>query len=316
MMIPGLNFLFYLLAIALAWLFRMSYLGWLGPYLLAVVIFAPLLLLLLSLPAMLMTSLRLQTPAYCTRGSNARLILHFQAPRFLPLSRVRISLEIDNRFAGERSREPLHFESIVSGTRTVALPTGLCGVLHCRVSQFECCDVLGLLRIRRPCPDAFFCVVMPEPRQADQPVDLDASLQTVVHLKPKYGGGYSEEHDMREYRPGDTVNSIHWKLSAKTDSVIVREPLVRENDEVFLVLSRVGVKDRGLEVLYWLSLELCAMEIPHTIVGDQLYSVGSEQESANALAGIMNVPMCEPCAYDAARARCIFLISAGEVHVR
>jgi len=31
---------------------------------------------------------------------------------------------------------------------------------------------------------------------------------------------------MREYRRGDPIRSIHWKLSAKYDSLIIRQPLV------------------------------------------------------------------------------------------
>ena len=99
------------------------------------------------------------------------------------------------------------------------------------------------------------------------------------------------------------------------DDVIVREPLVRENHEVFVVLARVGIGDRGLEVLYWLTRTLCEMEVSHTIVGNRLYSVGNEQEAVDALCGILSSPIAEPCAYDAANARCVFIISAGEVHI-
>ena len=132
-------------------------------------------------------------------------------------------------------------------------------------------------------------------------------------LKPKYGGGFSEEHDLREYRPGDTVNSIHWKLSSKTDKVIVREPLENANKDVFLVLSRIGKEDRGLEILYWLSLELCQREIPHILVADTLYEVNGESDTVDALSAMLAKPMDKPCPYDATHARCVFVISDGEV---
>ena len=157
------------------------------------------------------------------------------------------------------------------------------------------------------------CTVLPPAVAPERPVDLEAALKTVTHLKPKYGGGFSEEHDLRDYRPGDMSNSIHWKLSSKTDKLIVREALEQENKEIFLVLQQVGQDDRGLEVLYWLSLELCRRELPHRIVANTLYVVGNESESAAALAGILAFPLDRPCGYDASTARSIFVISSGEV---
>ena len=132
-------------------------------------------------------------------------------------------------------------------------------------------------------------------------------------LKPKYGGGFAEDHDLRPYRPGDTANSIHWKLSSKLDEPIVREPLIPENSTIFIVLSRVGEGDRGLEVLRWLSRKLTELDEPHVIVADSLYPVGNEEETDDAVASILSWPLREPCGFDANGARCIFTISAGEV---
>ena len=74
-------------------------------------------------------------------------------------------------------------------------------------------------------------------------------------------------------------------------------------------MNQVGQNDRGLEVLYWLSLELCSRELPHRIVANTIYSVGNESESADALAGILAYPLDRPCGYDVSTARSVFLIS-------
>ena len=309
------HFLVYIIAVFFAYLFKLSYLGWFGAYLLAAVIFVPILLLLLSLPGMLSAEVCLEAVPYCAQGSKTDLQLVFKVSRFFPISSVNIQVEIINLFAEEKSRESLLFHSVSAGKKTLPLPTSLCGTLCCRITRFECRDMLGIFAWKRKCPEEIYCTVLPEAKEPDTPIHVDAALQTPARLKPKYGGGYSEEHDLREYRPGDTINSIHWKLSSKMDEVIVREPLVRENQEVFVVLARVGAKDRGLEVLYWLSDALCELEVPHTIVANRLYSVGNQQEAIHALCGILSTPIVEPCSYDASNARCVFLITSGEVHV-
>lgn len=312
---PTFAFLVYLVLVAGVVVFRLSYIGWFGPYAVAAVIALPLLLLLLSLPSMLRLRLRLNAKPWVYRGDQGLLELHFSGRGIMPVSAVVVKTELINRFTGELIRKNFLFSSVVGGGRSIALPTGLCGMLTCRVLSYECRDALGLFKIRRRCDSAMNIAVVPRP--ADElDMEIFSALNAKQRLKPKYGGGYSEEHDLREYRPGDTVNSIHWKLSSKTDKVIVREPLVRENDNIYLVLTAAGTHDEGLERLYRLSLELCRMELNHYIIADKVYPVGNESETLEALRSLLSVPLGEPCGYDEAMARCVFLISGEEVRTR
>lgn len=310
---PTLAFFFYLLILGVVWLFRMAYIGWLGPFLFSCVLWAPILLMLLSLPSMLRLRLELSVQPTLTRNGEGKLIVRFHTPSLLPLRRVSIWMEAENRFTGDVKKDRFHYVCLVNSRGEMPLPTEFCGQLICRVTKVECLDLLGLIAIRKKCPAPVDCTVLPEAKGPDVPPDLDLALESSSEFKPKYGGGYSEEHDLREYRPGDTVNSIHWKLSSKMDDVIVREPLENANQDVFVVLGRIGKEDRGLEVLYWLSLELCSREISHIVVADALYDVGNETEITEALCTILANPMDKPCPFNATGARCVFLISDGEV---
>ena len=171
--------------------------------------------------------------------------------------------------------------------------------------------MLGLFVIRRSFDSELSCAVLPEAQQAQ--VNLDAALDAVQVLKPKYGGGFSEEHDLRDYRPGDLPNSIHWKLSSKTDKLIVREALDVENCDIFLVLEQPGAHDEGLAVLRWLSAELLRREEPHLIVADSIYPAGNESESEAALISLLSSAMRPPCIFDPRNARCVFRVRGSEV---
>ncbi len=316
MILPAAGFILYIFLAACALLFRLSYIGWFGPYLLAVVIAAPPLILLLSLPSMLGMRLSLNMPEICAKNSLCNLCLNFDTRHLLPLSHVRVAFEFENLYTGERWKSRHMYVSVGSCVSYVPLHTAVCGQIQCRVTGFECRDLLGLFVIRRRSTAKALCTVLPNPVKSDSPVNIDAAMNSAVCLKPKYGGGFSEEHDLREYRQGDTVKSIHWKLSSKTDHVIVREPLENVNNRVYLVLARAGARDRGLEVLRWLSGELCTREIPHIIVADKQYSIGNEAETDQALCGLLSSPMSEPCLYDPSDARCVFIISDGEVRTQ
>ena len=313
---PTLYFFLYLFLLGASYLYRISYSGWFGLYLFLAMITAPLLLLLLSLPSVLSMKLRLETEATVSRHKNSSLGLCFSCRSVLPVGRVKIWLMTENRFTGEKLRSVVTLYGVGSKTHPVEMPTARCGQLCFRVTRWECRDLLGLFSFRRRCPERVFCTVLPSPAEPDSPVDFDAALRSAVQLKPKYGGGYSEEHDLRDYRPGDSANSIHWKLSSKTDTLIVREALEQENREIFAVLSRVGEDDRGLEVLYWLSLALLQREQAHFITADKLYPVGNEEECVAAFSHLLSAPFGEPCGFDATRAKCIFRVFSGEVRTQ
>lgn len=305
----------YLALLAGAYVFKLAYIGWFGPYLMGALCVLPPLLLLLSLASMLSLRAEISAPDRVSQGSDSELCVLFKTRALLPLSRVNIRLQLENRYDGEVNKTKYSYAGVLSSTGRIPLPTGLCGMICISVTRLECRDLLGLFVIRRRCTAKAVCTVLPDPAAPDKCPDIDACLDSAVQLKPKYGGGYAEEHELREYRPGDTVNAIHWKLSAKSDQVIVREALEQVNNQVFLVLSRPGENDRGLSCLYWLSLQLCQREIPHVIVSGKMYPVGNEDESTAALCALLSAPLSPPCRFDPSQARCVFTLSDGEVRV-
>ena len=312
---PTFHFFLYLALLAGAYVFKLAYIGWFGPYLMGALCLLPPLLLLLSLPSMLSLRAEISAPDRVSQGSDSELCVLFKTRALLPLSRVNIRLQLENRYDGEVNKTKYSYAGVLSSTGRIPLPTALCGMICISVTRLECRDLLGLFVIRRRCTAKAVCTVLPDPAAPDKCPDIDACLDSAVQLKPKYGGGYAEEHELREYRPGDTVNAIHWKLSAKSDQVIVREALEQANNQVFLVLSRPGENDRGLACLYWLSLQLCQREIPHVIVSGKMYPVGNEDESAAALCQLLSAPLSPPCRFDPSHARCVFTLSDGEVRV-
>lgn len=310
---PGLGLFFWLLAIAVSQFFRLSYLGWAGPFLSWTVLCVPPLLFAMTLPAMLGLRLRLEAPGAVTRGNRAVLTVHFTTRHLLPVGKVRVELRLHNRFTGETRDIRLRYDAMLRSQARVELPTDSCGAISCSLQRVSVGDLLGLWNLPRRCGESVRCTVLPRPVGPAQPMDLDAALDRPVRLQVKYGGGYAEEHELREYRPGDPMNSVHWKLSSKTDSMIVREAQEPRNRTIYAILRQSGENDRGLELLYWLSLELCKRELPHRLcVGDE-YVVADESEAASAMRKLLQRPLDLAGRYDLSDARCVFLIRGGEV---
>lgn len=91
----------------------------------------------------------------------------------------------------------------------------------------------------------------------------------------KYGTEYNPDYEVREYIPGDELKSIHWKLSAKQEQLMVRQRLAsgREKINVLLPLGSDRTENDGLiGSLYGLGLVLLKKEYPI-----QLYWPGKGQ---------------------------------------
>ena len=314
-MFPTLLLFFYLLCILAVHMLRFIYYGWFLPYLELVMLCAPVLVLLLSLPSMISAKIRLSSPRYAGQGEDCEAQLSFVSRIPLTLGQVKLRCFTENHFTGEISLSEAGYLNLTSETLTFPLSSESCGRLEFRVTRWTVSDLLCFFTLRKHLPAGVFCTVLPVAAAPQDSFHLDEALDTIPVLKPKSGVGLTEDYDLREYRPGDMPNSIHWKLSSKTDKLIVREALSPENRDIFLVLSPDGDPDKSLGLIRWLSAELCRRELPHFIVSATMYSVGNEQESFDALVDILSAPLRAPCAFDASKARCVLTVSSGEVRV-
>lgn len=92
----------------------------------------------------------------------------------------------------------------------------------------------------------------------------------------KRGTDYNPDYELREYIPGDELKSIHWKLTAKQNRLMVRERLAagREKMNVLLPLGDDKKENDGLmDALCRVCLQLLEKEYPV-----QLFCPGKGEE--------------------------------------
>ena len=146
------------------------------------------------------------------------------------------------------------------------IPTDHCGVMVISYDELYVCDYLGLFRWRLRRQDRTLVYIMPKPVPAAQLPELAG--KAVSLWRPKPGGGFSENHDLRPYRPGDDLRNRHWKMSAKTGKLIYREPIEPAQQGYMLTLSLTGTPeqiDQKLGKLYWTSTQLIVKQLEHGI---------------------------------------------------
>ena len=262
------------------------YREWMAWWLLVAVVCLPFFSLLVSLPAMLTLKTSLRCPTEVSVGQLVRAEVVRKCP--LPPPAVRCRLKLQHQITGEKEIARLEKK----------LPTDCCGVVQITPARLWVYDYLGLWRF--PCGRKVpvQMTVLPhsvKPAQLPKP-----HLYTASGWKPRTGGGFSENHDLRLYRPGDDLRNIHWKLTAKSGKLIYREPVEPMRKRMTLTLELSGDPDtlnKKLGKLLWIAEYLLEQNVTHEIRcltgrGLEIYRVADRQSRDAALRAILAAPAC------------------------
>ncbi|MBR6748162.1 MAG: DUF58 domain-containing protein [Clostridia bacterium] len=258
------NRVLYCVGLIAAFIFHIFYFGWYSWFLLLLTLCLPLFSLLLSLPSMRRARLRITWPVRCVMGESAYITVeNTSGDSLAPACRVRIDLHCPLTGSTRIIR------GRVAGTaaRRLRIDTSHTTLLQGTAVRSRVYDYLGLIGM--PVKGAVGGEILVEPA-AIPPVSLPEPQKLPDRvLRPKRGGGFAEEYELRPYREGDHPRDIHWKLSAKTDNLIVREALIPDRGRLVLSFDLRGTReqlDSSLGRLIWTSRWLLEHEVPHEVM--------------------------------------------------
>ena len=279
------NRIVYLLAWVSSVVFFCAYQKWFAWLTLVAVVCLPFFSLLVSLPAICTARLAISLPSAVTMGTPCQVRLNCTSFLSPPPWRCRIAAE-----------KPMTDEVRIL-RKDWTLPTEHCGAWVCTVEKARVCDYLGLFSFPLRFSGEGTVVVRPTPVAVSEPA-LDRYLSRA--WRPKQGGGFSENHELRQYRAGDNIRQIHWKLSAKTGDLILREPMEPLRGRMLLRLDLNGTPeelDRKMGRLLWLGEMLLEKRFPFEI--QALTAGGIESrivDSSERLNGALDALLTAPCA--------------------
>ncbi len=237
------------------------------------VLLASLLVPALSLAAALLAAGRcrgeLQLPESATRGETVTCRLRVLGPA-LPAV-VSGHMVCVNGLTGEE--QSLAVSSHGGGTVSFRIRLHHCGTVHIR-GELQVRDWFGLwVSPPLPCEEMRLRV---EPVLFDPLVVLTATESSQMegerYSSTRPGADPSEMFGIREYRPGDPIRQIHWKLSMKTEETMLREMGAPVVDRLLLLLdiARPGVlgpqvSDACAQVFLSISRRLAEEGVLHTL---------------------------------------------------
>jgi len=235
---------------------------------------------------MLSKGMLFSAPSVLEMNEDATLIITTVHTKSYPIGCIIAKIHVKGDDFSNKYRIKCSGEK--DGKRNVKIDTSHSGVTVFEIKRFWTVSLIGLFSLPVSINKRASVLVMP---QAIKPANTIA-LQHGILLRPKPGGGYSEEHDMRTYRPGDPVRSIHWKVSAKFNSIIIREPLVPPPHSRLIHITKwenASQRDLILGRLRWVCDYMLKWQMPFYIKFDTEAEIAEVKEETDMFDYLLNV---------------------------
>ena len=185
------------------------------------------------------------TELYCKE--EAVLTVKVKGTPALWAGRMEAELNVHNLFTGEEKIRSVSLFAEKNGfVGTMEICPESCGCLEISLCSLKALDLTGIWVRRLSLHTLSFpvktCVyVFPI---AGLRVDFTRKSSEIFRKSMPFGRKTTGEiSGYREYMPGDPMNRIHWKLSAKTGKILLKTFDRRPEKEVLLLLDFRGKKD-------------------------------------------------------------------------
>lgn len=258
----------YFLFILGAGLFYLFYNGYLSFLILIFILTVPLISFLLSLIGYFQTSLDVSLDhSVIHLNEEAKATIKRSQTKLFPVGKITFSFLYDQALSTIHQSQDYAFEDeevhiILNGQH--------CGNIEIQIYHVYFSDYFNLISLKKRSRQTLSLMVMPSLLNIETTVEqLNCQTHQNVFYDPHHpGDDYSELFDMRPYQEGDALNRIHWKLSMKSQHLMVKEGSLPIDDHIlltFCLTHHADQNDRILSLFHSLATYLCLQEIPFDI---------------------------------------------------
>lgn len=194
---------------------------------LCMMILIPVLLIVMEAIAVQKVSLKAKIRGSCRVEQENPLILNLENKSPFPIGGVQVQVIVHNLLyqqkvesmvilqPGEKKEMEFHLEESPKE----------CGSIRISIPEIYCCDLFGLFRFRKKMNIELETLSYSPHFQSNLQLLRRPQTKSTGEIYDQYRRGHdvSEVVGLREYSEGDTLGSIHWKLSEKLDKLVVRE---------------------------------------------------------------------------------------------
>ncbi|MGN0161547.1 MAG: DUF58 domain-containing protein [Lachnospiraceae bacterium] len=207
------------------------------------------------------------------RGDPFVFALQIQNDSIFFSNNAVIQLTIGNSLSDCKTTHTLNFPvNPLQSTRIeYPLVSDHCGIITIDAAEIVVYDLLNFFALKKKIAFHHEIPVLPNPLTDDRFADLDLTQgYTNLEESPVKGNDTSEVSDIREYIPGDKLQSIHWKLSAKKDTLMVKDHLSLTSSQLLLYIELAkttqDLLDKILDYSYGIGMYLVNHQKPFSLL--------------------------------------------------
>ena len=137
----------------------------------------------------------------------------------VPSYSLYLSLPKDRRYQAESGAYFFYVPALRSAPKTIILTAYKRGPIHIHNCQLATSFPFGFFVKSRTIDINIQSLVFPAIRKVELPSPTESALESMGTIK----GQGEELYTLREFRPGDTMSAVHWKSTAKTGDLRIKE---------------------------------------------------------------------------------------------
>ncbi len=149
-------------------------------------------------------------------------------------------VKISNAFMGVEGMHTVNIPLYGKGVTEITYPieNKNLGIIKLELQSITVLDWLGFVSFRKKQQSFTELVLFPFDTLSVEP-ELSAVSNGMMELEEskKKGSDFSEVQEIREYQPGDKLQNIHWKLSAKKDVLMVKERVSLSASQMLMLVE-------------------------------------------------------------------------------
>lgn len=171
---------------------------------------------------------------------------------FIPVALTELEISCENLRTGETDSALIQTSHGPKSGKEMdfEVQSGHAGRYRVSVANAVVMDPLMLWSKKISCDDSKYITVLPELFEMHMNYASDAALlENDRSADSRRGEDPGDVRGIREYVPGDPVRNIHWKLSEKTDKVLIKELGTPITDQFLVILGSAAEKSSDPEAL-------------------------------------------------------------------
>lgn len=187
-------------------------------------------------------------------GQDNAFICRLLYRDYYPFTRIKVTYKIRHTLENDFNRIENYY-NVFHGKREYKLDLSFkyCGIYEIQCEEALIYDFIGLFAKKITNIPPVQAVVLPQ--------DVGLKFQTSkfvlddeeeFYSDPNAGTDVSEIKELRDYREGDRLSQVHWKLSTKSEDLIVKE--YAKNAGVCVVVACDGVYNTPIEITNYYEL--------------------------------------------------------------